>query len=467
MALKRRTGNPRDGSSEIARRRVAVAVSAAAVCGILSLVGCDWARQPSSPAISRPNVVLYLIDTMRADRVGAYGYERPTSPNLDRLAEGGARFERVYAQDSRTLGSVASLLTSLHTPSHGLTDFGDRIGPDVVTLAQVLDASGYATGSFITNGNAGTLTNLDRGFRHFHDEIKSFRDRNALRTLPERALFDWLDGLGDGPFFAYVHTAEPHRPYIPPPPYDLMFDPQYTGPITGFFKGKDGYRHARASEDVAHVGALYDGEIRFADEAASRLLHGLEERGLLERTVVIFTSDHGEELHDRGGWNHGHTLYEELIHVPLLASGPGIPAGVRIDVPVQLIDVAPTILELAGVSPPASFEGESFLGLLRGRDDEHFRKRANFSMSTQKPHKVAVIEDRWKAIASDDGRFELYDLARDPNEQTDLSAQEPQQAARLRAQIESWRNHERAATPESRPLSRDDEERLRNLGYIE
>ena len=145
---------------------------------------------------------------------------------------------------------------------------------------------------------------LDRGFDHYHDAIKHYSDRGAKRSLPVKVLFGWLDSRSDAPFFAYVHTAAPPRPYTPPPPYHAMFNPGYSGRITGFFDDKDGFGTASTREEIEQVVALYDGEVRFADTAVGRLLGALKQRGLYQNTIIVVTSDHGEELADRAGWNH-------------------------------------------------------------------------------------------------------------------------------------------------------------------
>jgi arylsulfatase A-like enzyme len=428
---------------------------------------------------SRPNVIVYLVDTLRADHLGVYGYDRPTSPTIDRLAASGVVFENAYVQDTRTLGSIPSLLASLYPSSHGILRFGQKLAGDAVTLAEVFSAEGYRTASFITNVNAGKLPGLDRGFGHFHDAIRSanplplvgtrYFDRDAHRSFPEEAFFAWLDEASDAPFFAYVHTAEPHRPYNPPPPYDTLFDPGYEGEVTGHFDGPRGFGRAVEPADVAHVRALYDGEIAFADAAVGKLLAGLESRGLAENTLVVVTADHGEELRDRGGWNHGHSVYNELLRVPLVMAGPGIRAGTRIEAPVQLVDVAPTVLGRANLSSPPSFEGDDLSGLLDGSGEAAFSDRAVFAMSTQPPTQFAVIQGGWKAIIGTRGAPELYDLTNDPGETRNLAETHTEKLQelldRLREKLASRKQAPRAGSEQ--PLSSDDESRLRALGYIE
>jgi arylsulfatase A-like enzyme len=460
-------------------------LTACTVAGaVATLLGCDRgeraeqsaeaARAEQSPQAqqsarpSRPNVILYLIDALRADHLGTYGYARPTSPVIDALAARGVTFERAYAQDSRTLGSVPALLTGLYVPAHGVANFGQKIRPEVTTLAEAMRDAGYATASFVTNRNAGRLPGLDRGFETFHDVVDAEHAPSARRTLPEKELFGWLD-RAQRPFFAYVHTAEPHQPYDPPPPYDTLFDPDYRGPTTGKYEGPGGYGSARDPADIAHVAALYDGEIRFADDGVARLLRGLEHRGLLDDTVLILTADHGEELFERGDWHHGHSLFEELIRVPLIFAGPGIPVGPRIALPVQLIDVAPTILDLAHARVLPSLEGESLVPLLEGKEIARLAGRPAYSTSTQIEGQMAVIQGRWKLITSPGGNLQLYDLARDPGERNNLIGEERQRVVRLTGFVRKWLERYRTlpANLPPRLLSPDDAAQLRALGYIE
>jgi arylsulfatase A-like enzyme len=416
------------------------------------------------------NVILYLIDALRADHLGAYGYNRPTSPVIDGLADDGVLFEYCYAQDTRTLGSIPSLLTSLYPPSHGIYEHGKKIGPELTTFPEVLQSEGFQTASFITNVNAGPLADLDRGFDILYDAIKRKKDRDAPRTFPTESFFDWLDQNGDTRFFAYIHTAEPHRPYNPPPPFDTLFDQGYRGEITGYLKDDDGFGQAEDPVDVEHVKSLYDGEIRFADTFLKKLLEGLDHRGLMDRTLIIITSDHGEEFLDHGSWTHGQSLYNELLRVPLIMVAPRmLPSGIRIPEPVQLIDVAPSILNLLGHRIPEAFEGESLADLIFDRDRERFAHRTVFARASKKPVKMAAIRGRWKCIFTSGKSLELYDLKEDPGEKRDLALVKKDVAADLFSLMQSWMEERKHIDAERQEIemSERDLERLRTLGYIQ
>ena len=432
------------------------------LCLLVWMAGCTSTSAPPSPRSAytgspRPNVVIYLVDTLRADRLGTYGYAKDTTPHMDAFAKTGVVFENAIAPDTCTVGSAPSLLTGQYTVTHGVDAFGKQVASDVPMLQTLLDASGYECGSFITNVNAGPSVGLDRGFRTLHDAVRTFRDRKALRTVPLPAIETWLDGVDTRPFFLYVHTAEPHRPYTPPSPWKENFDDGYTGEITGVYRGKNGYEHAKTPQDRAHVRALYDGEVAFADAGFGALLQALEQRGLRENTVIVLTSDHGEELFDHGGWNHGHSVYRELAHIPLIVSGPGIPAGVRVPELVSLVDVTPSVLERVKVKGSAGFEGRS----LWKPDPE----RAVFTRSSYLPRKAAMRKGEWTLIQNEREETSLFHRGRDPLELTDVSGLFPQRVASMRAQLRAW-----LAGQTHRPvraLSAEETERLRLLGYIE
>jgi arylsulfatase A-like enzyme len=341
--------------------------------------------------------------------------------------------------------------------------------PGTKTLQATFAAAGFETASFVTNTNAGSLPGLDREFDHFHDAIKHYWNRDALRTLPEKAVTDWLDINGDRRFFLYIHTAEPHRPYTPPSPYDTLFNPGYKGQITGYYEGENGYGSSKTEEDLRQVRALYDGEIRFADASLGQFLTILAERGLHENTIVAVTADHGEEFLEHGGFNHGQSLYNELLHVPLVLSVPDLSARARVSEPVQLIDLAPTLLELTGVPVPMEFEGESLVGLATGVDGGRFARREIYASNSLEPVKMTVMREEWKGIYTAGSELELYKLDEDPGELRNRALDEPELAAELVALMWSWRQsrRDRGRPAESREMSQEDVERLRSLGYIE
>jgi len=405
----------------------------------------------------RPNIVIYLIDTLRADHLTPYGYPRPTSPHIDAFAKTGTLFEHALSSDTCTLGAIPSLLTGQSTLTHGVDLFGKSVEPNTPMIQTALSNAGYDTASFITNLNAGPAAGLHRGFNHLHDAIKTFEDVEALRTVPLNALETWFgERPQQKPFFLYVHTAEPHRPYTPPSPFRERLSTDYSGDITGVFRGETGYSTAKTEEEVAHVRALYDGEIAFADAGFQSFLSLLEQNGLTDNTLVVLTSDHGEELVDHGGWNHGHTVHRELVHVPLIVSGPGFEPA-RQSTPVSLLDVATTVLEAASVPVPVSFEGRSL-----HRPEPH---RPLFTRSSFLPRQAAIRQDGFTLIQDGTGRLRLYDQTADPNEERDVSAQYPDRTEQMRTALSEWLTG--GKNRPSRAMTEEERARLKALGYLE
>ena len=414
-------------------------------------------ERPAYAGPPRPNSVVYLVDTLRADHLGAYGYDKDTSPHIDAFAAQGLLFERAIAPDTCTVGSAPSLLSGQYTVTHGVDDFGKRVNAAVPLLQTELHRHGYATGSFITNINAGAAAGLDRGFDLVHDAIADFRQKDALRTVPLAAIDSWLSTVGERPFLLYVHTAEPHRPYLPPTEYAERFVTPYEGPVTGVFRGARGYEHASTAADIQHVQELYDAEIALADAGFGSLLALLERKGYGNNTLVVFTSDHGEELYDHKGWNHGHTVHEELAHIPLVVTGPGVPSGRRVPGLVSLIDIAPSLLHWVGIEVPPSFEGAV---LTRPHPDRMVFTRSSFS-----PRKMAVRQGHWSLHRDEHGQYALYDLRVDPDEHRSVATEHPEPLRQLSAALEQWASGQ--VQRPTRTLTDEETERLRVLGYIE
>lgn len=491
---------------------VLVALGALGATGGFRRVAPPGPRAPGAARTGsddrRPNVLLVVLDAVRADHVSCYGYARPTTPFLDALAAGGVLFTRAIAQSSWTKPAVASLLTARLPTMHGATSGRARI-PDVETLlAELLRAQGYRTALFSANpwvspgygfaqgtddvylapsmrGWSATLVMmaLRRANRLVDPQVRfTERLRRRLRrgaTTTERDddvvahALEWLDAEQE-PFFLYVHLVSPHAPYDPPPPFARAFDDDPAGPVVTEPPPKPPglLRRAPALPPAARrdLVARYDGSIAYADTLVRRLVERLRARGVADDTIVVVTADHGEELYDHGSWGHGQSLYQELIHVPLIVAYPArLRRGVRIDRLVMSVDVMPTILALAQVAAPAGIAGQSLLPLVDGGgagwpDEAYAEVRRGEAWAR------AVLEGDRKLVEIDDGdqrRVQRFDLATDAAERRDrgpAAAADPL-ATRLRA-IHAWAAG--AASPAAAGEESPETARaLRALGYLE
>jgi arylsulfatase A-like enzyme len=322
------------------------------------------------------------------------------------------------------------------------------------TLASLLGDHGYCTGAIVNAPSLSPEFGVNRGFGHY-DFLRPWSERSADQVT-ELALA-WIDMHKDRPFFLFVHYFDPHLPYAPPVPYDSLFDPAYAGPLGHSFNigmatpRRDdrvvGYG-SLPEADRRHIAALYDGEIAFADKAIGALVDGIDRRGLRNRTLLIFLSDHGEELFDHGGLDHGHSLFDELIRVPLIISLPGtIPGKSRVSEHVRLLDVMPTVLDMLGLRQPAHLEGVSLKNFLTGgvrpRPDGAVLLRPGDCYAEALRHRMTVkslTAYPWKLIY-DIRTHErlLFNLETDPREQQDLAARgvsPPAGSARMFADLD-------------------------------
>lgn len=335
------------------------------------LLGLGCGREPNSSAAG--NVILVIVDTLRADHLGCYGYDRDTSPHIDRFARRSERYENAYAQAPWTLPSVASILTGRWAHGHGARSRLDGkilpIAEDAATLAQWMQQAGYRTGAAINVPFLGPSLGVARGFEHFDFDPGDFsnrKQRDAAATTD--AVLRWVDGLGGDRFFLLVHYFDPHLTYDPPSPYDTLFEPDGESAIrVGWGRPEQVHRlrHGQVQpveRQRQSLVARYDGEIRYTDEQFGRLWEALEERGLWDGSLVILTSDHGEEFWDHGGFEHGHTHYREMLRVPLLVKRPGQSAPVVHTELVRSIDIAPTVRRFAGLEPHPDLPGRPLGG---------------------------------------------------------------------------------------------------------
>ncbi len=431
------------------------------------LVSIGGASCTSSERSAGPNVVLVTIDTLRADRMSVYGYERATTPFLEQLASRATLFENAHSTSSWTAPSMASLFTSLPPRSHGIvTGFVDkrkvlnqeRLSDDFDTLAEVLKRRGYQTFGISTNGHLTEATGFAQGF-----DVLEELDWQSAAEVNEKALL-----LGDrlqaaSPFFLWVHYLDPHWPYEERQPWVDEYRAASPPPTPASDVSE---QKADAIETFVDMGLRYDSEIRYVDECLEQLFEAL---GLGAEELVIVTSDHGEAFFEHGKMGHGHSLFNEEIRIPLLIRLPDQTGARRVQSPVSLLDLYPTILEAVGIDLPSETAGASLLPQLRGRDVEARAAFTELDRGDRKQRSLTL--DGWKLYRSEaPTKFErLFDLERDAAEKEDRSASEPGRLREMRRRLTQWEQRwPRFAAPEiDAPLDDEDRERLRALGYLE
>lgn len=440
--------------------------------GILSAWSNPVIEEDAAPK-SDWNVVLISIDTLRADHLGCYGYPRPTTPNIDKIASEGVRFKNTISQAPYTMSSHMSLMTSLYPSYHRVNRLKESyLDPKVTTLAEILYNRGYRTIGIVGGGQLSANYGFATGFERFVE----YTDKNDVEEKVDEAI-DFLEREKKSNFFLFFHSFRPHAPYTPPPPYDTMFDSTYEGKITGNIKVINainaGQIHA-TQRDVDHLMALYDGEIRQTDDCLGRLFAYLKKTGLDSKTLIVITSDHGEEFDEHGKVAlHSHTLYDELLHVPLIMRFPRLlPQGKVISDQVQSIDIAPTMLALLGVPRADSMQGESLAGLIQ---DGHEAPRLAFSerLASDNVYMRSMRNLTNKFIYVDNKGLHVknyleFDLRNDPGEKRNLMTRLEKQIYPLLKQINFLVREDANNMMVTRSQDLDPEtlETLRTLGYI-
>ncbi len=410
---------------------------------------------------SPPNVLLVSVDTLRADHMGIYGYERPTTPNLDRWARGAVVFDNAQASSSWTLPGLASVLTSYYTSTHGCWTFNSRLDSSFLTFPEILRDAGYDTMAVTSHVFLVRRYGLQQGFIHFDGDFShTVADQRRTVTseiVSERGIrfLEQKAAAADGvPWLMWLHYFDPHEAYMPHAGISEQFGTtELDGEIT--FTELD----------------LYDGEITFTDRHIGRVLDSLERLGLAEDTIVVFFSDHGEEFLDHGALRHGHSLYGELVRVPLVVRVPGVEPR-RVDDLVSMVDVFPTILErVPPLVSPADIEGMSLGPLLEGRPGAERSAVAETRLSEQNSLDC-ILRGRWKLIVdSIEGDVELYDLGSDPAESRDVADEFPEVVADLKQELrgviakaqERSRLYEHSGELELTPTQLD---QMKDLGYL-
>ncbi len=448
------------------RGRVLIRAGAAAACLLILVVAACRPARERAPVPAPPHILLISLDACRADRLSCYGYERPTSPFLDTLASRGTRFALAFANTQGTVPSHTTLLTSLPQETHRMFHFRteeekrwQKVPDGAVMLQELLRARGYRTLAVTDGGHMARVFGYDRGFDDYRDgatgvESGTRKLLGLIRALPR-------DGT---PVFAFLHTYEIHSPYDPPEPERSLFGPSEgrIGADSGTLLALNEAGLAGLSpQDLEFLRGRYDGGIRFTDRVLEGFFRELEAEGFLPHAVVAVTADHGEEFADHGGLLHRNFLYEELLRVPLILAGPGVPAGRVEEKLAGLVDLSPTLLALAGTAPKVLMEGRDLL-------DPAFRGEVLFAQYGNL--RYALRTRQWKYIRTTvpEGE-ELFDLVADPGEKNNAAAVERERARRFSKALEEWR---RARPDLGAPIGKvaltpEHEKQLRALGYIQ
>jgi len=474
--------------------------------GLLSLVvlvgGCDGRDEP--PA-APPNVLLLTIDTLRADHLGCYGHRLETSPNIDALAGRGVRFADCSVQWPKTWPSMASMLTGSYPRTTGVRIKLRALHPELTLLSEIFQGAGYRTAAVVSNYNLGTRFGYDRGFEHFVESWQEGWGRESgeepfvnkpgmvKRYTDARIVTDqglaWLAGLErEAPFFLWLHYMDPHGPYVPPAGYESHFRGAYESQPTSAmnlprYQIQNDPASGRAIADMGFYRTQYDREVRFLDDEIGRLLEEMEGLGIDPReTLIVFTADHGESFDEHGYYlEHGKFSYQACAQAPLIVvQEGGLPAGRVVEPPVGLIDVTPTILELAGLTIPESFEGQSLAALARDDPGAGGPEQVFMEAGFREPTQLTVREGRWKLISvrsEEDLRemtgspYELYDVVADPGERENLAERHPDVVERLGGLLQVWQaGGQRVLQGEEvdpETLDPQAREMLRSLGYVE
>ncbi|MFC1452756.1 sulfatase [Verrucomicrobiota bacterium] len=458
----------------------------------VAVIAALMLRPREAVGTPRPHVLLISLDTLRADHLGCYGHVLDTSPFLDHLAGQGVRFHRVISQSPKTAPSHMTMFTGFYPSVHGVhiehRNGGSALlvplGGERRTLTERLRDYGYRAAAWTGGGQVTAELGFGRGFDEYREDFGGINARKM------EAVRDWFSANSSDPCFMFVHTYQIHDPYVPPKPFNAVFDPDYTGWIVSerrqlvakadgvgyenlhrvfWREGPGGIDRSLFSDrDIDHLKALYDGGILYTDGVLRGFFEDLVRLGLLHNTLVIVTSDHGEEFLEHGGFLH-EKLYRETLWVPLIMSFPGrLPAGRVVEHQVRLIDLAPTVLDVAGLAVPEEMQGRSLM----------------FAVSGGERDRVAYSEEPWihrkyhRSLR--DGRYvlydkrldgvELYDARQDPSETRDLAREETGILGRMEAEmglfIDDAARLRRGRVGRRQPADEGLLRRLRALGYV-
>lgn len=484
------------------------------VAMIAGMIFCGiWGGAMAEVRSKPPNIVLIAVDTVRPDHLSCYGYERPTSPNIDRFAEGGVLFEQAYSPGSWTVPAFASLFTGYLAGVHGVTQHDRAIPSSMPTITERMQDKGYYTAAIVSNPFLNAKYGYGRGFNQYDDysiffeaelaslaaepgegaldheeaqvrEMTLVSELVTSQAVTERAndLLEAAEASGK-PFFLLAHYFDPHDSYLPPPPFDARFtDPQYDGPMDG--RGIIEMRlDPPEGDDLQHLIDRYDGEIAYTDLWVGKLMQSVYEVSDPEDTITIIISDHGEAFAEHGMLQHHNAPYREEVHVPMIWHWPGVfDSGRRVERPVSMMDIAATLRDILGLENMDGMQAQSLQSLLTGGDEYDGPVVSERGVGPAPPH-IAITEGEsrlharyTKSIEDEDVVFEAYHLHADRWEQRDVYDPESFEFAEIRRLMsEIWsesrdlRERFRTAQESQDPvrLSDDERRRIEDLGYTD
>jgi choline-sulfatase len=473
-------------------------LAAAALAPSLAPFGCSKRYQSK-----RPNIIFILIDTLRADRTGLYGYSRDITPAIDTVAAKAVTFDRVIAQSSWTQPSVASLFCSRYPGVHkvlslklaqamrrGRAERMSVFSPSFTTLAEVLRENGYETAGFIANFLMSSYYGFDQGFDLYADmPYRNQQVGDISGDVLNKEAITWLQRRKTRkPFFLYMHYMDVHGPYYSRPEFhEPLFAQVEKMPTKHKLSKKQkealGYlatkqaapiitKYNKLADYLEFWSAFYDAGVREVDQHIAELIADLKDMDLLDDSYVIITADHGEELQEHGYWSHGYSLHHTELHVPLIMHRPGVlPAGKRIKEMVRLIDIMPTLLDELGIPAESGMQGRSFKEIIA--EDSPAQSVPAFSEAVKKtPQKKSLYLGNWKLIATPGAKtHEFYNIADDPLEQKNIYTQYPTRVRELAGLLteQMTQNHQLGLKTDTKeiPLTTEQYERLKSLGYVQ
>lgn len=405
--------------------------------------------------VKKPQYIIFIsLDTLRADHLGCYGYDKNTSPAIDRIAEEGTLFENAFVQRGLTQPSLASIMTSLYINQHKLLDhiYSSTLSEDNTTLAEYLSRNDYVTKVWCSNLLVTEETGILQGFK----EVVLEEDEDKMTSSALKWIADFNSERPKDNFFLWIHYIDPHAPYTARKPYIDQFESSYDGNYGDeilFTEVDDIFLQKRklSEEDLEHIISLYDSQIARVDDLIKQITDKLKDLNIYDDTLLVFFSDHGEELYEHNNYmEHYRSVYEDVLHIPLIVRYPGVvPVKKRIDNVVEAIDIMPTILEMSGISPDNKISGLSLKPLWEGKE---FKK--NFAVSEFWNKIFTLRTDKWayiwnpEEIWPEDTRFtggeypvqreELYNIIDDKYQQNNLVSEKKETADILNKQISEW-----------------------------